>query len=235
MADKVLIATPMRMGDSLHVLPIASWIHKTTGAEIDWAYSKMDYSGAFVEILRNQKCIKASLSFDYDAITPWDGKELFSCWRPYNCIDRELHKLTHNYYDQIYCFAYDRRAYEQRRIEFFSEHFAREFGLGVDYGFQLNYNGPDPQFADKTVKLDKFYAPELKTVGGFELPESISIIKNLQYCAGAKQVISARSGSAVALSLARIPFMVKMNGDQNEWEFYLRVAHGITGGIERYI
>jgi len=75
------------------------------------------------------------------------------------------------------------------------------------------------------------YAPVLKEVSGAELSGDVGIIKNLQLAAGAKEVITTRTGAAIALSLARIPFKIRFF--DNDYDWYLKICHQITGGVQR--
>ena len=230
---KVLIATAMRFGDSLHVLPIASWLAKNRDVKIDWVYHQnmAGYSQPLVDILNASSFINAVGSFNYEELTPWKGKGVMGCWKPYHLIPDELNAKYKNYYDEVYCFGYSKEEYEHRRMGFFTEHFAQEHNLGVDYSYKLEYGQPDKKFELFPVKIDKMYAPVLKEVGAAELTESDGIIKNLQYAAGAKEVITTRTGAAIALSLARIPFKIRFLDSDYDW--YLNICHQITGGVQR--
>lgn len=231
MSQKILFVTSMRFGDSLHVLPIASWIYKNFGIKVDWAYHKTDYINALRDILIWQPCINGVREFDYHKITPWNGANYSGAWRPFSQVGPEVNELCNNYYDKVYCFGYSKSDYEERKIKFFTDHFAEEHRLGVDYLFKLNYGDADKRFAEQTAKIDKMYAPLLTDIQGAELKETNSIITNLQLAAGAKEVITTRTGAAIALSLARIPFKLKFVDD--DWDWYKQLCHQMTGGIER--
>ena len=75
------------------------------------------------------------------------------------------------------------------------------------------------------------YSPVLNEVSAVELKENTGIIKNLQLAAGATEVITTRTGAAIALSLARIPFKIRFMDDDYDW--YLKLCHQITGRIQR--
>jgi hypothetical protein len=228
---KVLFISAMRLGDSLHLLPVASWLHKQGNVKLDWMYHKTNYINSLVDIGIAQPCINAMREFNYDDVSPWKGRQIVGCWRPFHLVADYADKLFNGYYDEIYCFGYSKEGYEHRKIEFFSEHFAQEHGLGVDYDFKLDYGPADPSFKDHAVKLDKMYAPLLQDMQAIELSEDTHILRNLQLCAGAKEVITTRTGSAVALSLARIPFKIKFVDGDFDW--YMQLCHQITGGVQR--
>jgi hypothetical protein len=223
----------MRFGDTLHVLPIASWLSKNQDVKIDWAYHQEigGFTQPLLDIFNVSPFINAHVQFNYQTLSNWRGKGVISCWRPYHLIGEELNNKYNNYYDEVYCFGYSKDEYEYRRIGFFTEYFAEEHKLGVDYSYQLEYGEADKTFELFPVKLDKMYSPVLTEVSGVELKENTGIIKNLQLAAGAMEVITTRTGAAIALSLARIPFKIRFMDDDYDW--YLKLCHQITGRIQR--
>jgi hypothetical protein len=233
MKEKILIVTAMRLGDCLHILPIASWLYKTTGLKIDWAIAtSTPYISELIQILHHQSFTDHAFSYNYHSISPWNGPEVISCHRPYHHIEKEINDLYENKYSKMYCFGYSKSAYERREIGFFTSHFIDEYqDLGIDWGYVLNFGESDNKYSDAVVKIDKLYNPIIKDIEGVNLGEENTFIKNLQYCSSAKEVITTRTGMAIALSLARIPFKIKfLDGD---WEWYKTLCHSITGGIER--
>ena len=231
MKNKILFVTSMRFGDSLQVLPIASWIHKNLNIKVDWAYHKTDYINCLRDILVWQPCINAIREYDYNKVTPWRGVNFSGAWRPWCYIGSEMNELCNNYYEKVFCFGYSKEQYQSRQIKFFSEHFAEGYNLGVDYGFKLNYGEVNKKYHDQVVKIDKMYQPVLNDVNGVNLSEDVSIIENLQLAAGAREVVTTRTGAAIALSLARIPFKIKFIDD--DWDWYEQLCHKITGGVQR--
>jgi len=233
LAKKVLFVTGMRFGDTLHVLPIASWLSKNRDVQIDWAY--IENMGGFLQplqdILDASPFINAHVKFNYGDVTNWKGKGVICCWRPYHLIGEEMNARFNNFYDEVYCFGYDKDAYINKEIGFFSEHFAQEHKLGVDYSYKLDYGDVDKKYEICPVKIDKMYSPVLSEVGAVELTDKNGIIKNLQLAAGAKEVITTRTGAAIVLSLARIPFKIRFLDDDYDW--YLQLCHQITGRIQR--
>ena len=229
---KVLFATAMRMGDCLHLLPIISWYCKTYDIKIDWAIcDKTPYYKELVEILSYEKYINKVHIYEFSYIKKWvESPKINCCFRPYSNVSNELNLKFNNYYDNVYCFGFDENQYYARSIKFFSDHFAEEHGFGVDYDYKLNYGNPDYTYKDNCVKIDKLYEPQIQNIDAINLDESNSIIRNLQLCAGAKEVITVRTGAAIALSLARIPFKIKFIDYDYEW--YKNLCHTITGGID---
>jgi hypothetical protein len=230
-SKKVLFATAMRLGDCLHILPIVSWFCKEYNTKIDWAIcDNTPYYNELVEILSYEKFVNKVHIFQFSSIEEWKTPLTTCCFRPYSNISGILNKKFNNYYDNVYCFGYDNEQYSTKQIKFFSEHFAEEYGFGVDYEYKLNYGNIDYTYKDNLVKIDKLYSPQLQDFDAINLNESNSIIKNLQLSAGAKQVVTVRTGAAIALSLARIPFKIKFTDSDYEW--YNQLCHTITGGIE---
>lgn len=233
MEEKILFVTGMRLGDCLHILPIASWLYKKTGLKIDWAIAtSTPYISELIQILHYQSFTDKAFSYNYNEVSPWKGPEVISCHRPYHHIEKDINVLYGNRYSKVYCFGYEKSAYETRSIEFFTSHFVDEHPeLEIDWDYTLNFGDPDNNYADSIVKIDKLYNPLIMEIDGVNLGEENTFIKNLQYCAAAKEVITTRTGMAIALSLARIPFKIKfLDGD---WEWYKPLCHSITGGIER--
>ncbi len=229
---KILFVTAMRMGDCLHILPIVSWFCKKYDTKIDWAIcDNTPYYNELVEILSYEKFVNKVHIFEFSSIKKWtESSTINCCFRPYSNISSILNDKFNNYYDDVYCFGFDKNSYDTKSINFFSEHFAEEHNFGVDYQYTLNYGNPDYTYRDKSVKIDKLYAPQIQNTDAINLNETNSIIKNLQLCAGAKEVITVRTGAAIALSLARIPFKIKFI--DNDYEWYKQLCHTITGGIE---
>ncbi len=233
---KILFISGLRFGDSLHILPIVSWLHKQRDVRIDWMYhSQVEYIHALVDLVRehakHEPGINAMRSFNFWEISQWSGKEINPSWRPYITLTDYAHKFYKGFYDEIYCFAYSKEDFEAQTINFFSDHFAQEHGLGVDYDFKLKIGEPDFKFADYPVKIDKMYAPIMQDIPAIELSDKNGIVENMRLCAGAKAVLTTRTGSAVALSLARIPFYIKFV--DNDYDFFIKTFHVMTGGITR--
>ncbi len=246
---KVLFVTAMRLGDSLMALPIASWYYKTYNIKVDWAVENSTgnpYHGSLIDILNKQSCVDKIHLFDfkehsipykewlkkYWAKQSTKEERPVSCWRPYNNISKEINNYYHNEYNKVFCFGYDREEFSCRRInKYFSEHLAEEHNLEVDYDFTLNYGPANDRYKNNTIKIDKLYDPLLKDIDAISLTDTDSIITNLQYCAGAKEVITTRTGIVVALSLARIPFKLKFF--ENDYNWYKVLFHGIAGKFEK--
>jgi hypothetical protein len=230
-SKKILFVTAMRLGDCLHILPIVSWFCKKYNTKIDWAIcDNTPYYNELIEILSYEKFVNKIHIFQFASIKEWTSvSDTICCFRPYSNISNTLKLKFNNYYDDVYCFGFNDTDYRNKRITFFSEHFAEEHGFGVDYEYKLNYGEIDYTYKNNSVKIDKFYSPELEDFDAINLNESNSIIKNLQLCAGAKEVVTVRTGIAIALSLARIPFKIKFRNYDYEW--YSSLCHTITGGI----
>lgn len=220
----------MRLGDTLHVLPVASWLCRKYNTKLDWALDRQAYVEPLATIIRAQPFINKVFFFDYAKLRPksWP-KDVYSCWRPYHRIGNKLPEASQ--YGGIFDFGYSRVVYESRRMPFFSDHFADEHGFEVDWDFKLEYGKPDPKYAGQTVKLDKFYAPVLEDMPGVTLDEADGPLKNLRYAAGAGNVVSTRTGGAIMLSLARIRQHLRFF--DNDWDWYYQMVHSINGGVER--
>jgi hypothetical protein len=225
-----LFVTGMRLGDSLHVLPIASWFCKTNNTKIDWAVANELYSLPLEEILLKQTMIENVTRFDYGSVKePIWPADAFSCHRPYHHVERMLNHILGSKYNQIYSFGYDKRAYQEQKIESFPLHLAQEYNFGVDYDYTLEFGVPDSTYKNQTVIIDKIYRPQLQNIRGVQLDDKTPIIKNIQYAAGAQQVITMRTGAAIFLSLARIPYSLVCKDNDLAW--YLKMCHEINGGI----
>jgi hypothetical protein len=237
----VLFTTCMRFGDTLHVLPIASWYAKQHGVKVSWAVDQQEYTQPTLDILAAQPFIDTVHVFNYSKhrhpkwpkprgdVLEYNSQEGHSCHRPYHRIGARLPIAKD--YDFIYDFGYVRHVYEHRQMPFFTHHFATEHGFGVDHDYKLEFGEPDYKYAGQVVKLDKFYAPVMQDVEGINLDEKDGVIQNLRYCAGAGAVATTRTGAAVMLSLARIPFGIRFLDDDYDW--YKKIVHTITGGIHR--
>ena len=230
-SKKILFVTAMRLGDCLHILPIVSWFCKRHNTKIDWAIcDNTPYYSELVEILSYEKFVNKVHIFQFSSIQEWKMPSTTCCFRPYSNISDTLNSKFDNYYNNVYCFGYDNQKYSSKNITFFSDHFAQEHGFGVDYEYKLNYGDIDYTYKNNSVKIDKLYAPQLQNIDAIDLNQSNSIIKNLQLCAGAGEVITVRTGAAIALSLARIPFKIKFIDTDYDW--YKNLCHTISGGIE---
>jgi hypothetical protein len=227
---KVLFTSGMRLGDSLHVLPIASWYSKTYGVKVDWAVMRDIYSKSLVELLSHQAFIGNIHTFHYEAVMnpEWTG-EIHSCHRPFHKVGKKLNEIFSNIYDEVFEFGYDRGMYETHNIRSFYTHLAEEHNFGVDLDFKLEYGLPDDHYKDDTVKLDKMYAPILQSYPGVSLSPRTKVLQNLRWCAGAKEVVTTRTGAAIMLALARIPFTLVFFDNDLEW--YLELCHEINAGI----
>lgn len=218
----------MRFGDALHVLPIASQYSKEHGP-IDWAVAHEQFSEPLCEVLRAQAFINEVHCFHYDHVKDPAWQAPVSCWHPFHEVGDRVNALLGSRYDKTICFGYDVGQYESRKIGFFTEHFAGD--LPIDWDYRLNYGAPDFAYRGQTVKIDKLYRPMLTDYPGVSLLGNQGVLQNLRYAAGAKEVITTRTGAAIMLSLARIPFSIAFF--DHDWDFYLPLCHKMTGGIRR--
>lgn len=210
------------LGDMFLCLPVISWYYKHTGDKPVFALADhFPYSRNAEHLLRMQECISDVVYFKFDES---------QCFRrtadnlgPYH-VPKDLFRDTPYENHDITSLGFYR--WPDKYIPAF---YAEEHGMGVDYDFRLNYGEPNYYYQERIVKVDKFESPRLGHVDAFELPSYNSMQLNLQYAAGAKEIVTFTTGFSIMVTLARIPVTI--------WQPANLVQHhsmyfDINGGIK---
>lgn len=219
--DKVIFTNCGLLGDMFLCLPVISWYYKTYGIKSIFGVSKhFNYSETAEEILSMQECIDKVIYFDWIP-------ENYQCGaQPYRINNNAF---TEEYKDYtIYSLGFHRWP-----DKYIPEFYAEEYNLGVDYDFTLNYGDIDYTYKDKDVKVDKYESPQIEFVDAELLDINNGIVKNLQYAAGAKSIITFTTGFSIMATLARIPVIIWQRRELIEHhKMYFDINNGI---IERFL
>lgn len=210
-----------KLGDMLMVLPIVSWWHKTTGETPTLLLEdSFPYSRESQELLELQPCVGKVEYFHREPAMITTPRRWFLDWKhridpesmkldPRSTFALGFHRVPYAYIPQVYCDEFPGQ-------------------LGYDGEFVLEIGEPDYTYRGKTVKVDKWEHPQLANIpADAELTGNTSLLKNLQYMAGADNVILTTTGSAVAATLAQIPCTVYC--DPRLLEYHKQLWYKPTG------
>lgn len=192
-----------KLGDSLFCLPVISDYKKRTGHRTIFALSSLFlYSLELKELLEMQWCIDELVYFHHDELKcELRSKEnLIKYHIPRDMLPSPYNEYNFDMYDL---------GFHKWPDKYISELYAEEYGFNVDYDFVLNYGDIDYTYKDVKVKVDKYEDLQLESFTDYYLLESSnSIVKNIQYAAGAKEVLTFSTGFSVLATLARIPITI---------------------------
>ena len=200
------------LGDMFLCLPVLSWYYKTHTEKVTFALAThFPYSRDAEELLRMQECIEDVIYFDYVPKNYDMGAQ------PYH--------INSSTFDDEETISLGFQCFPNKYLPAF---YAEEYGLGVDYDFVLNYGEPDLTYRDDVVKVDKWENPKLNHVDAIPLTEG-SMLKNVQYAAGAKQCKTFTTGFSIMATLAKIPITLY---EPSHLHQHHQMYFDINGGIE---
>lgn len=178
-----------KMGDMFQCLPILSWWYKTYGEKPKYALGMFPYAKQSEELLRMQECIGDVIYLDYKP------QHLGLGGQPYK-FDIKQYLDTNEDYINL--------GFRKFPDKYYGDFIAEEYNLGYDYEFKLNVGDKRNRYRNKTVVMDKYENNILKKKGikGEYLPQSNSLIKNLQLGMGASNVKAFSTASALLLLMA---------------------------------
>lgn len=211
-----------KLGDMFLCLPVISWYKKVFGTTITFALADhFPYSKDAYELLMMQDCVDDVLYFQYDE-SKCEHRTTDNLGKYH--ITKEM--LPSQYQDfKIYSFGFHRWP-----DKYIPELYAEEYNFKVDYEFKLEYGSKNYFYKDNNVKVDRYESPMLESFDSYTLlSSSNTMVKNLQYAAGANTVLTFTTGFSIMATLARIP--VSIYGDTNliaHHENYFKINGGIN-------
>jgi len=209
-----------RLGDTLLALPLFSWYYKTKGKKVVVALANFTFVEGMIEVLNMQECVEKAILSTYTPKYYYIGGQPYH-WNPFEYgLDKYMEEAP--YYNL---------GYKSKTDKYAPEFFAEEYGFGVDYDFTLNYGTIDNTYAGKRVKVDRWATPWLDKVDAVPLTEENSMIKNLQYAAGASEVLTVPTGFSILMALARLPMTYYQT--RRRRDFYMTRCFKISGPIKR--
>lgn len=187
-----------KMGDLFQTLPILSAWYKKTGEKADLCLATFPYRRECEELLKMQECIGEVYYVDY-------APEMM---KPDNIVDWSLYRFNpyeHGLVTETVQ-PFINIGFRHFPNKNYTEFLAEDHGLDIDWDFKLNIGEKRNKYRGKVVVIDKFATNILRNKGikGEYLPESGSIVKNLQLAAGASAVKTTATGSAVLLLMSGI-------------------------------
>ena len=208
-----------RLGDTILALPIFSWYYKTHGGKAIVVLANFAYVEGMIDLLNIQECVEKAILSTY---TP----------RYYRIGGQPYHWNPFKYGLNIEEAPYYNLGYKSKTDKYAPEFFAEEYGFGVDYDFTLNYGPVDNTYKEQIVKVDRWKTPWLDKVNAVALTDKNSMIKNLQYAAGAKEVLTVPTGFSILMALARLPMTFYQTKRRGE-DWYMTRCFKISGPIKR--
>lgn len=213
-----------KLGDMFLCLPVISWYYKVFNKPVVLALADhFPYAKDAYELLMMQDCISDVVYFKYDE-SMCENRNPFALGKYH--ITHEM--LPENYNDKklsLYSLGFHRWP-----DKYVPELYAEEYNFKVDYDFKLNYNIKNSFYRFNSVKVDRYESPMLDAfVDHKPLMQSNSMLENLQYAAGAANVLTYTTGFSIMASLARIP--ISIYGDTNlisHHENYFKINGGIN-------
>lgn len=187
-----------KMGDLFQCLPIMSAWYKKHNDKVKLVLGNFPYNKECKPLLEMQECIDEVIYANYlPNMMAKDG------------IDWGLFKF--NPHDYIEGFIdgpskYINLGFKHFPNKNYTEFMAEDDNLDIDWDFKLDIGEKSNKFRGKCIVIDKYADNILRNHGikGEYLQEKTSMIKNLQYAAGASAVKTTTTGSAVLLLMAGI-------------------------------
>jgi hypothetical protein len=190
-----------KLGDMFLCLPVISWYKKIFGTTITFALADhFPYAKDAYELLMMQDCIDDVIYFKYDE-SKCEHRNAGNLGK-YHITKGMLPIEYQNF--KIYSFGFHRWP-----DKYISELYAEEYGFKVDYDFVLYYGSKNLFYKNDNVKVDRYESPMLEEFNSYiPLSQHNTMVENLQYASGAKEVLTFTTGFSIMASLARIPITI---------------------------
>jgi hypothetical protein len=212
-----------KLGDMFLCLPVISWYYKKYDKPVIFALSRnFPYSTDAYQLLMMQECIADVIYFDYnESMCENRTSDMLGKYHvQYEMLPEPYNNKSYNLYPL---------GFHRWPDKYLPELYAEEYGFGVDRDFVLEYGNKNLFYKDDKVKVDRYEKPMLDHFSDYiRLPQSNSIIENLQYAAGANEILTFTTGFSIMATLARIP--ITIYGDTNLIQHHNNY-YDINGGI----
>lgn len=175
-----------KFGDVIQCLPILSAYYKKTKVKPILMLAKFPFAQQATELLEMQECVA------WVEHIPYQPEHFGLGGQPY-----KFHLTNVN--EQVIHLGF--RSFPDK---FFGQFIADEYNLEYDYDFILNVGEKRNKYRGKTVIIDRFEDNVLANnkIKGEYLPQSNSLVKNLQLAMGAGTIKTYNTAPAILLTMA---------------------------------
>lgn len=191
MDDFIIVTNTGKLGDFMLCFPVASWLYKRYNKKIHWVITK-NFPGAEQcdTLIMNQEMTGKLTYIDYDVNFSQYGGQ------PYK-FDPNLFGVN--------CEKYYNFGYRGPPDKYACEFMAEEYNIGYDEDFCLNL-GDDLPKTDKILCARNNIKDMIPQSEMIDL--NLKVLDNLRILKSAKVAYCWKDAAGVALSLAKVPFVL---------------------------